>query len=32
MDERMDAVEKWAKFVLNNDDMEWSRQQKILLS
>ena len=31
MDERMDAVEKWAKFVLNNDDMEWSRQQKILI-
>lgn len=31
MNERMEAVEKWAKFVRDNDDMEWSRQQKILI-
>lgn len=31
MNERMEAIEKWAKFVRDNDDMEWSRQQKILI-
>lgn len=31
MNERMEAVERWAKFVRDNDDMEWSRQQKVLI-
>lgn len=27
--QRMEAVEKWAKYVIENDD--WSRQQKVLI-
>ncbi len=27
--QRMEAVEKWAKYVIENDD--WSEQQKILI-
>ena len=31
MDERMEAVERWAKYVLEHDDMEWSKHQAVLI-
>lgn len=31
MNERMEAVERWAKYVLEHDDMDWSNQQAVLI-
>lgn len=32
MDERMKFVEKWANYVKESPDREWSRQQAILIN
>jgi len=31
MEERMKFVEKWAKFVCEHSDKEWSQMQKVLI-
>lgn len=31
MDERMEAVERWAKYILEHDDMDWSMHQAVLI-
>ncbi|MFH1972345.1 MAG: hypothetical protein ABIJ18_02600 [archaeon] len=30
--ERMDFVDLWGKFVLENDDKVWSRQQNVIIN
>jgi hypothetical protein len=30
--ERMDFVERWARFVVANPDREWSRQQNVVIN
>lgn len=30
--ERLEFVDRWAKYVLEHDDMEWSRQQNIIIN
>lgn len=31
-EEKLEFVEKWAKYVRENSDEEWSRQQNILIN